>query len=146
VSEFAISPPRRYITGSLGPSGLEAFFHLAVPMSEPTSRSTGDPAPDQRLTDRVIARLKDAHRAVSASSRPGLGKGRRRRVNDTDTRALRRVFLDFGDSYRSYRQRTGEPVSPEVKEAALRFRRELDLPSLVWVAASLERLDHDMVG
>jgi hypothetical protein len=115
-------------------------------MSEPISRSTGDPAPDQRLTDRVIARLKDAHRAVSASSRPGLGKGRRRRVNDTDTRALRRVFLDFGDSYRSYRQRTGEPVSPEVKEAALRFRRELDLPSLVWVAASLERLDHDMVG
>jgi|GEM_PF-3228820 len=114
-------------------------------MSDPTSHSTGGPAPDQGLTDRVMARIKDAHRAVSASS-PGLGKGRRRRVTDTDTRALRRVFLDLGDSYRSYRQRTGEPVSPEVREAALRFRRELDLPSLVWVAASLERLDHDMVG
>jgi hypothetical protein len=115
-------------------------------MSDPTSHPTGGPAPDQSLTDRVMARLKDAHRAVSASSRPGLGKGRRRRVTDTDTRALRRVFLDLGDSYRSYRQRTGEPVSPEVRDAALRFRRELDLVSLVSVAATLDRLDHDMVG
>ena len=115
-------------------------------MSDPTPHSTDDAARDQRLTDRVMARLKDAHRAVSASSKQGLGKGRRRHLTDTDTRALRRVFLDLGDSYRSYRRRTGEPVSPEVREAALRFRRELDLPSLVWVAASLERLDHDMVG
>jgi hypothetical protein len=63
-----------------------------------------------------------------------------------DTRALRRVFLDFGESYRSYRRRTGEPVSPEVRDAAIRFRRELDLVSLVSVAALLERLDHDLVG
>jgi hypothetical protein len=125
---------------------MEAFSHLAVPMSDPTSHATGSPAPDQRLTDRVIARIKDAHRAVEARSRTGLGKGRRRRVTDSDTRALRRVFLDLGDSYRSYRQRTGEPVSPEVRDAALRFRRELDLVSLVSVAATLDRLDHDMVG
>jgi hypothetical protein len=125
---------------------MEAFSHLAVPMSDPTSHATGGPAPDQRLTDRVIARIKDAHRAVEARSRTGLGKGRRRRVTDSDTRALRRVFLDLGDSYRSYRQRTGEPVSPEVRDAALRFRRELDLVSLVSVAATLDRLDHDMVG
>lgn len=63
-----------------------------------------------------------------------------------DTRALRRVFHDFGESYRSYRRRTGEPVSAEVRDAALRFRRELDLVSLVSVAALLERLDHDLVG
>jgi hypothetical protein len=125
---------------------MEAPSHLAVSMSDPTSDSSGGPAPDQRLTDRVMARIKDAHRAVQARSRSGLGKGRRRRNTDADARALRRVFLDLGDSYRSYRQRTGEPVSPEVREAALRFRRELDLTSLVWVAASLDRLDHDMVG
>jgi hypothetical protein len=126
---------------------MEALSHLAVPMSDPTSHSTGGPAPDQTLTDRVLARVKDAHRAVQGGSRFGpAGKGRRRRITDSDTRALRRVFLDLGDSYRSYRQRTGEPVSPEVREAARRFRRELDLPSLVWVAASLDRLDHDMVG
>jgi hypothetical protein len=114
-------------------------------MSDPTSRSTGGPAPDQRLTERVIARIKDAHRAVHGSP-SGLGKGRRRRSTEMDTRALRRVFHDFGESYRSYRRRTGEPVSPEVRDAALRFRRELDLVSLVSVAALLERLDHDLVG
>jgi hypothetical protein len=123
---------------------MEAFSHLAVPMSDPAARPNGGPAPDQKLTDRVLARIKDAHRVVQRDSRSG--KGRRRRVSDSDTRALRRVFLDLGDSYRSYRQRTGEPVSPDVRDAALRFRRELDLPSLVWVAASLDRLDHDMVG
>jgi hypothetical protein len=107
-------------------------------MSDPTSRSRGGPA-DHRLTDRVIARIKDAHRTVH-------GRGRRRRTTDSDIRALRRVFLDFGESYRKYRRRTGEPVSAEVRDAALRFRRELDLVSLVSVAATLERLDGDLVG
>ena len=107
-------------------------------MSDPLVPLDGGPRPDQRLTDRVIARIKDARRD---------GKGRtRRRATDSDTRALRRVFLDFGTSYRNYRQRTGEPVAPEVRDAALRFRRELDLRSLVSVAATLDRLDHDLVG
>jgi hypothetical protein len=114
-------------------------------MSDPTSLSTGGNAPDQRLTDRVIARIKEAHRRDQTTSRSGLGKGRRRRGTDSDTRALRRVFLDLGDSYRSYRQRTGAAVAPDVRDAALRFRRELDLVSLVSVAASLERLDRDLV-
>jgi hypothetical protein len=107
-------------------------------MSDPTSRSPGGPA-DQRLTDRVVARIKDARRTVH-------GPGRRRRMPDTDILALRRVFLDFGESYRSYRRRTGEPVSADVRDAAVRFRRELDLVSLVSVAASLDRLDGDLVG
>lgn len=114
-------------------------------MPDPISRSPNGPA-DHRLTDRVIARIKDAHRTVHDSSSSGLGRGRRRRQPDADVRALRRVFLDFGASYRSYRRRTGEPVSAEVRDAALRFRRELDLGSLVSVAASLERLDGGLVG
>ena len=111
-------------------------------MPDLTPRSPGGPA-DHRLTDRVIARIKDARRTVN--DRPGLGRGRRRR-GDTEVRALRRVFLDFGNSYRSYRRRTGEPVSSEVRDAALKFRRDLDLLSLVSVAASLERLDGDLIG
>ncbi|HKU62209.1 MAG TPA: hypothetical protein VJQ44_13380 [Gemmatimonadales bacterium] len=111
-------------------------------MSDLPSRSPGGPA-DHRLTDRVIARIKDARRTVN--DRPGLGQGRRRRA-DTEIRALRRVFLDFGNSYRSYRLRTGEPVSSEVRDAARKFRRDLDLMSLVSVAATLERLDGDLVG
>lgn len=116
-------------------------------MSDPLSlpAQPGGPLPDQRLTDRVIARIKAARRDVQLRSRRQ-SKGRSRRGSDGDSRALRRVFLDLGDSYREYRRRTGEPVAPEVRDAALRFRRELDLPSLVSVAASLDRLDRDMVG
>ena len=100
-------------------------------MSDPTSRSPG-PA-RHPLTDRIIARLEDAQPAPH-------------RRSPHSVRALRRVFLEFGESYRSYRRRTGEPVSAEVRDAALRFRRQLDLGSLVSVAASLERLDINLVG
>ena len=115
-------------------------------MSEPSSlpESRG-PAPSQRLTDRVLARIRDARRELQARPRGRRSKVNRR-ITDTDTPALRRVFLDFGKSYRSYRRRTGEPVVPEVRDAAIRFRRDLDLTSLVSVAAMLEQLDGDMVS
>ncbi|HEU4523968.1 MAG TPA: hypothetical protein VFR62_03050 [Gemmatimonadales bacterium] len=116
-------------------------------MSDSSSLPTGpDASPArQRLTERVLARIKDAHRDLQSKATRG-GKGRARRTTDSDTRALRRVFLELGDSYRSYRRRTGEPVAADVRDAALRFRRDLDLSSLVSVAASLDRLDRDMVG
>jgi hypothetical protein len=120
---------------------MEALSHLAVLMPDSTPPGPGRSEPEERLTERVIARIRDAHRTIPRIS----GRGRRR-TNDPDMRALRRVFLDLGDSYRSYRQRTGEPVSVEVRDAALRFRRELNLVSLVSVAASLQRLDADLVG
>lgn len=116
--------------------------YLAAPVPDPSSLPSNGSSPDQRLTERVIARLKVAHRNVPG--RPG--HGRRRRVTDSDIRALRRVFRDLGESYRDYRKRTGEPVSSEVRDAALRFRRDLDLVSLVSVAAVLDRLDRDLVG
>ncbi len=100
---------------------------------------------DQRLTERMVARIKAAHRDIHDQPKLGSRKGRLRRGADSDARALRRVFLDLGDSYRSYRRRTGEPVAPEVRDAAIRFRRELDLPSLIFVAASLDRLDGDLI-
>jgi hypothetical protein len=126
-------------------------------MSDSSSLPTGSgsPAADPKLTNRVLARVRDAGLAIDRRSRAALPKARRRRTADRGTqgadtrtpaerreaRALRRVFHDLGDSYRSYRQRTGEPVSVEVRDAAYRFRRELDLTSLVSVAASLEQLD-----
>jgi hypothetical protein len=58
-----------------------------------------------------------------------------------EARSLRRVFEELGDSYRLYRQRTGTPVSRDVRDAAYRFRRELNLTSLVSVAACLDELD-----
>ena len=56
-------------------------------------------------------------------------------------RSLRRVFVDLGTSYRAFRRRTGAAVSPEVRDAAYRFRREGDVTSLVAVAASLDQLE-----
>jgi hypothetical protein len=58
-----------------------------------------------------------------------------------EERALRRVFLDLGDSYREYRRRTGAAISSEVRDAAYRFRKDRNLASLVSVAATLEELD-----
>ncbi len=103
-------------------------------------------APDLLLTERVITRIKDARRDIQVRSRTDRAKGRSRRTTDGDASAMRRVFLDLGKSYRSYRRRTGQPVEPQVRDAALRFRRELDLRSLVSVAASLERLDGTLLG
>lgn len=119
-----------------------------------TPAGSGNPI-SQQLTDRVIARVKDARLAVEGQNRTLVPKSRRRRAGDRDrlggggrtpaeqreARALRRVFFDLGQSYRSYRRRTGEPVAADVRDAAIRFRKDLDFNSLVSVAATLEQLD-----
>ena len=58
-----------------------------------------------------------------------------------EARSLRYVFSDLGLSYRQYRRDTGAPVSRDVRDAAYRFRRELNVTSLVSVAATLDALD-----
>jgi hypothetical protein len=110
----------------------------------------------QSLTDRVLARISDAGLAVDRRAKASRPKSSRRRSGAADplaanatrsaaqlreARSLRRVFLDLGDSYREYRRRTGAPVSADVRDAACRFRRELNVTSLVSVAASLDQLD-----
>jgi hypothetical protein len=110
----------------------------------------------QTITARVLARVSDAGLVVDRRTKATRPKATRRRSAAPDllsasvtrtpaqvreARALRRVFLDLGDSYREYRQRTGAPVSSDVRDAAYRFRRELNVTSLVSVAASLDQLD-----
>ena len=92
---------------------------------------------DQTLTDRVVARVR--HASLVVERRPG-SRGPSR-ATDRDARSLRRVFSDLGDAYRAYRRRTGQPVSDDVRAAAVRFRKERDITALVSVAASLERLE-----
>ena len=87
----------------------------------------------QALTERVLARVKEATQAYDRRAYAS------RRAKEA--RALRRVFSDLGISYRAYRQRTGQPVSPVVRDAANRFRKEPNLASLVSVAASLDDLE-----
>jgi hypothetical protein len=125
-------------------------------MSERPSFS-GDSDPQaQTLTDRVLARVNDAAIASDRRAKATRPRSARRRAESSDplaagatrtpaqvreARSLRRVFLDLGDCYRDYRRRTGAPVSEDVRAAANRFRRELTVPTLVGVAASLDQLD-----
>jgi hypothetical protein len=104
-------------------------------MSElPAPQSVSAPTTtSQALTDRVLTRLKEAAQAYDRRAYAS--------PQAKEARALRRVFSDLGISYRAYRQRTGQPVSPVVREAAIRFRKELNLASLVSVAASLDDLE-----
>jgi hypothetical protein len=112
--------------------------------------------PSQSLTDRVVARVNDAALAADLRARATRPRSARRRAGASDplaagvtrspeqvreARSLRRVFLDLGDCYREYRRRTGAPVSEDVRAAANRFRRELTVPTLVSVAASLDELE-----
>jgi hypothetical protein len=57
-----------------------------------------------------------------------------------EARSLRRVFEDLGTAYRRYRKETGAPVSPAVRDAAKRFRKELSVVSLASVAGRLDEL------
>jgi hypothetical protein len=109
----------------------------------------------QSLTDRVLARVSEAGLALDRRASASRPRARRqptppdpRSADVTRTpeqvreaRSLRSVFQELGDVYHQYRQRTGAPVSPEVRDAAYRFKRELDVPSLVLVAARLDQLD-----
>jgi hypothetical protein len=119
----------------------------------PHDRAPLPPEPST-LTDRVLARVSDAalavdRRADAARHRtprtpapldPRSAQVTRSPAQIREARSLRRVFDDLGHAYRQYRRRTGAPVSPEVRAAAYRFRRELNVASLVSVAARLDEL------
>jgi hypothetical protein len=120
-------------------------------MSDISSRDPASSPADSTkapLSARVLERV---HRAELAASRRSASRLRRPRRSEAldgrspeqlrEARALRRVFLDLGDWYRDYRRRTGAAVSPEVRDAAYRFQKELNLAALVSVAASVDRLE-----
>jgi hypothetical protein len=113
---------------------------------------SGDAAPSRKMLDRVIARVNDI--GESTNSRPSAGSRAERRGSPTprggeslrtpeqlrEARSLRRVFDDLGLAYRRYRKETGEPISPVVREAAYRFRKERSVLSLASVAGRLDEL------
>jgi len=118
----------------------------------PTASADADLS--QTLIDRVIARVHDAGESVdrrASATRPRAS--RRRSTLDPlaaeltrtpeqvrEARSLRRVFEDLGTAYRRYRKETGAPVSPAVRDAAYRFRKELSVVSLASVAGRLDEL------
>jgi hypothetical protein len=107
----------------------------------------------ETLTDRMLARVKTARRAVdrrASATRPRLQRQPRARPADPNapsleegraTRSLKWVFRDLGVSYRRYRSQVGGPVAPGLRAATDLFRAQPSLPSLVAVAAILDGLD-----
>lgn len=85
------------------------------------------------LSDRVRDRVGAAEAAIDR------GRGSPSRLN-REVRALRTVFTDLGDTHRRYRRQTGAPVSPALRSAAIAFRQEPSLISLLPVAAFLDEL------
>jgi hypothetical protein len=118
-------------------------------MSESPSRLGPDSAEfPQTLIDRVLARVREADAAVDQRPRTTKSNRSRRTADATRTaaqlrelRSLRWVFHDMGESYRQYRRRTGERVTPAVRDAADRFKREQNVPALVSLAGCLDELD-----
>ena len=107
------------------------------------------------LNDRVLERVRVAALAVDRRANATRPKSARRVVARHDplaasvtrtpeqirtVRSLRRVFHDLGDAYRANRRRTGASASPDVRDSAYRFQRELNLTSLLAVAANLDEL------
>jgi hypothetical protein len=112
------------------------------------------PKASQTITDRVLARVADVGHSLDRRARATRPKASRHRASAPgaaaipgsteqlrELRSLRRVFSDLGLSYRQYRRETGAPVSPDVRSAAERFRRELNVAALVGVASCLDSLD-----
>ncbi|HEY7633931.1 MAG TPA: hypothetical protein VH763_00180 [Gemmatimonadales bacterium] len=113
----------------------------------PTPGGTAGDSPSS-LTERVRTRVAEVGRSLPRSS----GALRRRSkasptnatphpaVSDPNARSLARVFHELGDAHREYRQRTGQRVPPELREAADAFKRDRSLTSLVAVAGHLDEL------
>jgi hypothetical protein len=109
----------------------------------------GDAAGDSHssLTERVRTRVAEVGRSLPR--RPGAVR-RRPKTSRTDApahppetdsaRSLARVFHELGDAHREYRQRTGQRVPAELREAAHAFKRDRSLASLVAVAGHLDEL------
>jgi len=85
------------------------------------------------LSDRVRDRVSAAEAALDR------GAGSPARLS-REVQALRTVFSDLGDTHRRYRRETGAPVSPALRSAAIAFRQEPSLISLLPVAAFLDEL------
>jgi hypothetical protein len=102
------------------------------------------------LTERVRTRVAEADRSLDR--RPGTARRSSKSTKasstarpapsetDRSTRSLRRVFHELGTTHREYRQRTGQRVPPDLREAAHAFKREPSLTSLVVVAGYLDEL------
>lgn len=122
----------------------------------PEKASSRDGSAKKPLAERVRHRVSAVNRALERRDSAAQPKVKRSGTKKATTasadangdvssarelRALRSVFHDLGVTHRRYRQRTGETVAPALRSAAMAFRQEPSLTSLVPVAGFLEDLD-----
>jgi hypothetical protein len=109
------------------------------------------PQSPDTLTDRVLAQVEAAQRAIvrrTNATRPKVRRGQARPDGAVsagseagqEVESLQRVFRNLGVLYRRHRKRTGGPLVPGLRDAAYNFRAEPSLGSLVVVAAFLDEL------
>jgi hypothetical protein len=120
-------------------------------MSDTTreSRNQSDPTLTERVRQLVLAAREAEERRTTATrgrvrrARPGTSPKRTGPVDPhtSEVQALRAVFRDFGVAHREYRERTGEHIGGPLRDAALAFKREPSLISLVTVAGFLDDLE-----
>ena len=128
-------------------SGLEVPPQRQDSMTNVSPRGA-DPVPSddsQSLTDKVAERVMNARLAIESRANTRRSSSRIRPTANVaeqrEVKALKRVFRDLGDSYRRYRSQTGGPVVPGLRDAAMEFRADPSLSSLVAVAVYLDKLD-----
>jgi ribosomal protein L19E len=107
------------------------------------------PTPGTPLVERVRNRVQRVRGRLDR--REGLGLRARRQASDAviarsdsstpwsrELRALRTVFREMGRTHRQYRRLTHSPISMDLRSAAIAFRQEPSLMSLVPVASFLD--------
>lgn len=95
-------------------------------------------------TDSLLERLRDRISATKhALQRSDLKSGSRSAASkdSLDFRALHSTYRRLARDHRLYRERSGEPLSGELKAAAKAFKQEPSVFSLVPVAGFLDDLD-----
>jgi hypothetical protein len=111
------------------------------------------PEPSSPLADRVRDRVLRARGSLDRRDGATIRRGRESAltaVSDTgsdgktpmsrEVRALRMVFRELGRTARQYRRRTHAPISGALRSAAIAFKQEPSLISLVPVAGFLDEM------
>jgi hypothetical protein len=121
-------------------------------MTKEASDRSGTSLPEavNPLADRVRARVTEVGLALGRRAEASRPRSKRHRASRTtsgaaqtrdqspEARSLRRVFNELAVTHREHRLRSGQRVSPALKDAARAFKEGPSLPNLVVVASFLD--------
>jgi hypothetical protein len=111
---------------------------------------TSLPEPVNPLADRVRARVTEVGLSLSRQTAASRSRGKKQRASrpasaaaetrdqSPEARSLRRVFNELAVTHREHRLRSGQRVSPALRDAARAFKEGPNLPNLVVVASFLD--------